>query len=206
MLTYGLTGGIGSGKSTVAEMFREKGIPTFDADELGHELLAAGGPLAASILTRHPDCKTSSSLIDRRKLALKVFSSPDERRWLEDLLHPAIWKAFTVQRELLPRPRPPACLLEGALLVESRSHDFRMAGLAGLLVVTAPVAIRLRRLQVRDKTSREHLENRLAAQLPEHDKILAANYLVDNSKEADDTLRQVQKIYSLIIQECGGSA
>jgi len=64
----------------------------------------------------------------------------------------------------------------------------------------------LRRLQLRDKASRESLEDRLASQLPEHDKILAATYLIDNSKEPDDTLRQVQKIYSLIIQECGGSA
>jgi dephospho-CoA kinase len=206
MLSYGLTGGIGSGKSSVAEMFRDKGIPTFDADELGHELLEEEGPITASIIERHPDCKGSPSFIDRRKLAAKVFSSPAERRWIEDLLHPAIWKTFITRRELLPRPRPPACLLEGALLMESRSPDFRLAGFAGFLVVTAPVAVRLRRLQERDKASLNSLEKRLAAQLAEHEKILAATHLIDNSGNPGDTRHQVEKIYSLMLQECGGSA
>jgi len=197
MLTYGLTGGIGTGKSTVAAMFRKRGIPVFDADDLGRQLLATES-LAQQVLQRFPGCGDRGQ-VDRQKLADEVFSREDSRRALEDLLHPAILNEFEKQKSQLARPRPTYCLLEGAVLLESRT-DF---SLAGLIVVTAPTQTRLERLGERDGMDEAHRRRRMAAQLPQHEKILAATYLIDNSGGLEETRSQVETLAARLAAENG---
>jgi dephospho-CoA kinase len=198
MLTYGLTGGIGTGKSTVAAMFKEQGIPVFDADDLGRRLLSTES-LARLVLERFPGCGDPDGRVDRQKLAEEVFSREESRLALEDLLHPAIQDEFEKQRSEIAPPRPAYCLIEGAVLLESRT-DF---SLAGLIVVTAPVQTRLQRLQKRDGTGEEHLRRRMAAQFPQHEKILAATHLIDNSGGLDDTRGQVKSVAAMLAAENG---
>jgi dephospho-CoA kinase len=198
MLTYGLTGGIGTGKSTVAAMFRERGIPVFDADELGRQLLATKS-LAKQVLERFPGCGNTQGGVDRQKLAEEVFSQKDSRRELEDLLHPAILNEFKKQRAEIARPLPAYCLLEGAVLLESRT-DF---ALAGMIVVTAPVKTRLERLQLRDGAGEEQLRRRMEAQLPQHQKILASTHLIDNGDGLEETRAQVETLAAGLAAENG---
>jgi dephospho-CoA kinase len=198
MLTYGLTGGIGTGKSTVAAMFKKRGVPVFDADDLGRRLLATES-LAKQVLERFPDCGDPHGRVDRQKLAEEVFSREDSRRALEDLLHPAILDEFEKQKSQLDRPRPAYCLIEGAVLLESLT-DF---SLAGLIVVTAPMQTRLERLRERDGTDEAHLRRRMAAQLPQHEKILAATHLIDNSGGLEETRSQVETLAARLAAENG---
>lgn len=198
MLTYGLTGGIGTGKSTVAAMFRERGVQVFDADDLGRQLLSAED-LGAQVLKRFPDCGDPQGRVDRQKLADEVFSREESRRTLEDLLHPAIQNEFEKQKSQLARPRPAYCLIEGAVLLESRT-DF---SLAGLIVVTAPMQTRLERLRERDGTDEAHLSQRMAAQLPQHEKILAATHLIDNAGGLEETRSQVETLAAMLATENG---
>lgn len=201
MLAYGLTGGIGTGKSTVAGMFKQRGIPVFDADELGRRLLS-GGDLAARVLRRFPDCAAAPGQVDRGKLAEVVFSDEESRRELEDVLHPAILDEFEKQKEQISPPRPAYCLIEGAVFLESRT-DF---GLAGLIVVTAPMQTRLERLNKRNGTDAGRLRRRISAQLPQHEKIRAATHVIDNAGGLEDTRRRVEEVAALLEAENGGAA
>jgi dephospho-CoA kinase len=198
MLTYGLTGGIGTGKSTVAEMFRERGIPVFDADDLGRQLLATEN-LAAQVLERFPNCGDAQGRVDRQKLAEEVFSREESRRALEDLLHPAILDEFEKQKSRVARPQPAYCLIEGAVLIESRT-DF---SLAGMIVVTAPVQTRLERLKKRDGADENNLRRRMEAQMPQHEKILAATHLIDNGDGLEETRSQVATLAARLAAENG---
>lgn len=200
MLTYGLTGGIGTGKSTVAAMFREQGVPVFDADDLGRQLLATTA-LAAQVLRRFPDCADSDGRVDRRKLADHVFNDEESRRALEDLLHPAILDEFEKQKSRVAPPQPAYCLLEGAVLLESRT-DF---SLAGMIVVTAPLQTRLERLKQRDGNDEEQLRRRMAAQLPQDEKIRAATHLIDNGDGLEKTRDQVEALAARLAGENGGA-
>ena len=209
MLTYGLTGGIGTGKSTVAAMFKERGIPVFDADDLGRQLLSAAG-LAAQVLRSFPDCADPGTdraadgahdQVDRQKLAERVFSDKESLKDLEDMLHPAILDEFNRQKGKLPRPHPAYCLIEGAVFLESRT-DF---GLAGLVVVTAPMQTRLDRLQERDGTDADQLRRRISAQFPQHEKIRAATHVIDNAGGLEDTRRRVEEVAALLAAENGGA-
>jgi dephospho-CoA kinase len=198
MLTYGLTGGIGTGKSTVARMFQELGIPVFDADDLGRRLLSEAG-LANEVLRCFPDCAEAPGRVDRQKLAERVFSDAEARRTLEDLLHPAIRDEFENQKHKLPRPGSPYCLIEGAVFLESRT-DF---GLSGLIVVTAPERTRCSRLQKRDGTDESRVRRRISAQFPQYEKIQAATHVIDNAGGIEGTRRRVEEVADLLAAENG---
>ncbi|HOX46634.1 MAG TPA: dephospho-CoA kinase [Myxococcota bacterium] len=200
MLVYGLTGGIGSGKSTVAGMLRALGACTLDADALGHELLEPTCPEGRAVRARFPSCVGTDGRIGRRSLAAEVFTDATARAWLEDLLHPAILRRVAERLAALPRPRPRACLLEGALLVESRTRF----PLVGLVVVTAPLAVRCARLGARDGLDGAALQARLRAQRPPADKVLAAAHLVDNGGSLADTRRAAERLWAALGREWGG--
>lgn len=201
MLMIGLTGGIGAGKSTVGTMFQQRGLPVLDADAIGRALTEDGTALAGRVARRFPGCARGSVSLDRDRLARHIFDDATARAWLEDLLHPAILEAVTERARAYPAPRPPCCLLEGAVLVESRTAF----PLAGLVVVTAPLVLRRRRLAERDHLDEEQIERRLAAQAPEHEKILGATHLIDNGGLPDATRRRVERVHAILMQEHGGT-
>jgi dephospho-CoA kinase len=199
MLCYGLTGGIGSGKSTVRAMFAERGAATFDADGIGRELLAGSAPLLERVKARFPGCVDQTGL-DRKRLAAIVFSDAEARRWLEDELHPAILAEFLRRREALAQPHPAVCLLEGALLMESRTPF----PLAGLIVVWAPWQSRLERLALRDGFDRTQAEARLQAQLSQAEKMARATFLIDNGGTLQNTRQQVLQVWDQLSREARG--
>lgn len=199
MLTYGLTGGIGSGKSTVARLFEQAGVATHDADAIGRDLLSSDSPEAREVALRYPDSLASDGSIDRNHVAARVFSDPAELRWLEELMHPAIQREFHSRISGGPGSGPAFVLLEGAVLLESH---IRFA-LDGLVVVTAPVEIRRGRIAKRDGSTREQIDARMRAQLPEHAKIINATHLIDNSGTPEHARHQVRTALDQIAQELG---
>ena len=200
MLVYGLTGGIGAGKSVVREMFAASAIPTFDADEIGRKLLEADLALVREVLRMFPGCENANQSLDRQALAVRVFSDPAARRRLEDLLHPAILSRFRLELERLPRPRPVFCVLEGALLGDTRTRF----PLVGLIVVTAQAALRLQRASERPGADPNSAQARLEVQRPQAEKLARATHWIDNSGSLQDTERQFRCVLASIQKECGG--
>jgi dephospho-CoA kinase len=185
-LSYvGLTGGIGCGKSTVGRLLAEHGFPIVDADQLAREAVATGTSTHAAIAARWPEVLNPDGSLDRRKLSARVFSEPGERLALEGLTHPAI-AALSVERgHALAAAGHEIAIYEASLLVETGRHgDFD-----GLIVVTAPLEERLRRVMSRDGSTRAQVQARMAAQLPEEAKVAVATHLIANDGN-DETLRR----------------
>jgi dephospho-CoA kinase len=196
MLIYGITGGIGSGKSTVSALLEQQGFRVFNADAVGRELLGKKSGLTEEVLRRFPGVGLADGGIDRRLLAERVFADAQALRTLESLMHPVIWSELTAHIEALD-PRPPLCFLEAALLAD---YDVPVR-LAGLLLVTAPLSVRLRRVCERDGISREQALARVKSQSSDEEKMRRATYVIDNGGSAADTKQQLKKIIRLIVQK-----
>lgn len=173
-LRVGLTGGVASGKSTVAQLFAELGVPIIDTDEIARELTAPGAPLLAQVIAHFGEpLRRPDGTLDRQALRRIVFADADARRELESLLHPAI-RARAEQ--LAERAGGPYQLHLVPLLVESglRSRYDRV------LVVDCPEPLQLARLQARDAASAEQARAMLAAQAPRAARLVAADDVIVN--------------------------
>jgi len=190
----GLTGGIGTGKSTVGEMLEAAGVPVLDADVLAREVVMPGQPAHAEIAAVWPDVIQADGTIDRRKLGHRVFSDPAERARLEAITHPRIQaRALELARELEAAGHRLA-FYEASLLVETGGHR----KFDGLVVVTASEEQQLARVMARDHSTREQALARLRAQMPAEEKRRAATHLIDNSGDLDDTRRQVDALIATL--------
>lgn len=200
IVLFGLTGGIASGKSTVAARFREQGLPVIDADALAREVVAPGTDgLAEVVRAFGPEVLLADGSLDRARVAAIVFADPDRRRQLNAIVHPRI-AALTAERAaaLSVRGEPLACY-EAALLVENRLADaFRP-----LVVVAVPEEVQLARVMARDGISAEQARSRLAAQLPLADKIAVADYVIDNAGDRAATERQADEVLASIRARAG---
>jgi dephospho-CoA kinase len=184
----GLTGGIGSGKSTVARMIRDKGVPVIDADDLARAVVAPGQPAHTEITTMWPDVAMPGGPIDRKKLGARVFSDPSARARLEAITHPRIHEHATAEARRLEKAGHRLAFYEASLLVETGRHrDFD-----GLVVVAAADdEQRIARVMARDSLTRAEVLARMAAQLPMADKRRVATHVIDNSGDEAATRRQV---------------
>jgi dephospho-CoA kinase len=198
MLIYGITGGIGSGKSTVAGLIEQQGFLVFNADAIGRELLGKRSALTKKVLRNFPTVALKDGAIDRRKLGELVFADSRARETLEGLTHPAIWREFLTRIEALESP-PVVCFLEAALLADCEVP----VPLAGLLLVTAPLPVRIRRVRKRDGISREQALARVRAQSSDEQKMLKATHVIDNGRSPADTKHQVEEVLRLIALEGG---
>lgn len=183
----GLTGGIGTGKSTVAQMIRASGVPVLDADVLARQVVAPGQPAHAEIAALWPEVVGPDGSLDRKRLGARVFSDAGARARLEAITHPRIQQAAQEAVRALEADGHRLAFYEASLLVETgRQGDFD-----GLVVVTAGEEQQLARVQARDHSTREQALARLRAQLPAEEKRRAATHLVDNSGDLEETRRQV---------------
>jgi len=183
----GLTGNIGVGKSTVAEMIRARGVPVIDADLLAREVMAPGGPAHDEVARAWPEVIRADGSVDRGKLGAVVFADPDARRRLEAITHPRIQERAQAHARELARAGHRLAFYEASLLVEAGRHrDFD-----GLVVVTADEEQQLARVAARNGATREATLARIRAQLPAEVKRRAATHLIDNSGDRAATERQV---------------
>jgi dephospho-CoA kinase len=194
-IVVGLTGGIASGKSTVAGEFRRRGATIIESDRISRELAMPGSAVGERIVkTFGKEIVRKDRTIDRKKLGAIVFGDPVKRKLLERITHPAIIRRI---RELLRQYRAagvPVIVLDIPLLFE--------AGLQGrfgkTVVVWVPEKIQARRLGARDDLSREEVACRLKAQWPLDRKRKLADYVIDNSGGRARVRGEVKKVWQVL--------
>lgn len=185
-LIVGLTGGIGSGKTTVARQFERLGIPVYIADEEARKLMK--DPAVVSKISE----ALGGGVIDNGqiaapKLAALVFSNPEKLALLNSLVHPLVARHFS---EWVKRQQSSYVIKEAAILFESGSYK----QCDKIITVTAPVEVRIERVMSRDKSSREEVESRMANQWPDEKKIALSDYVIENIS-IETTQAQIDKIH-----------
>jgi dephospho-CoA kinase len=192
MRKIAITGGAGSGKSTVARMFKDLGAEVLDADEVARGAVAVGEPAWRELRRRYgDDYFNPDGSLNRSKLAARVFADPEERRRLDKIIHPRVAAALRARMGELAGRGVELVLVDVPLLFETG----REAAFDRVIVVTAPETERLRRLQERDGRGEEEIRGIFAAQWPLEDKAARADYVVDNGGAPAGTRRQVEAIW-----------
>ncbi len=195
-MILGLTGSYGSGKSTVAAMFESLGAVVIDADALAREVVLPGRPAYEEIRREFgPAVLQPDGQLDRKALAQRVFSSDTDRRRLEAIIHPRVR-----ERELAliqQHKHHPLVVLNVPLLFENRLDSLCDA----TCVVTVSEPEREKRLRIRDNASPEDIQRRLESQLPQHEKIRRADYIIDNSGPLPNTRGQVETLLKTILKK-----
>ena len=180
VLRVALTGGIGSGKSTVADLFADLGTTVIDADRVAHALTAQGQPILAEIEARlGPGLVDASGILDRAALRRMVFADPARRALLEQLLHPPIRERM--RAEVAASPGPYAVLVI-PLLFETGQMDLADR----ILVVDLPESEQIRRVCARSRLTEAEIQPILAAQVPRTVRLGRADDLIDNSGPPED--------------------
>jgi dephospho-CoA kinase len=191
MIRLGLTGSIGMGKSTVAGMFADEGVPVFDADAAVHHLQGPEGALVAEIEAHFPGT-TGSSGVNRGALAERVLGEPKALRRLEELVHPAVAR----EREsfLSVHSGSPLVLLDIPLLFEAGGwkHVDKVA------VVSAPEEVQRARVLARPGMTPGKLDRILARQLPDREKRARADFVIDTGTSLEETRRAVRRIVACL--------
>jgi dephospho-CoA kinase len=191
VLLVGLTGGIGSGKSTVARMLEERGAVVFDADLLAREAVEPGTPGHAAVIERFgADVLAPGGALDREALASIVFAEPSARRDLEQIVHPEVRRLFADGSEAY-RDTDRIVVFSAPLLVETGMHTaFEI-----LVVVSASVATQIERLMRQRGMSEAAIRARIDAQAPLEDKAAVADFLVDNGGTIAELENQVERLW-----------
>jgi dephospho-CoA kinase len=192
----GLTGGIGTGKSTVARMIRDLRVPVIDADLLARQVVQPGQPAHAEIVAAWPEVVDQSGAIDRKKLAERVFADPAGRARLEAITHPRIMERVREQTDAFRQQGFRLAFLEAALLVETG----RCRQLDGLVVVIASEEQQVSRVMAREGWSLAQVRARMRAQLPLEEKRRAATEVIDNSGDQATTQRQVESLVRRMLE------
>jgi dephospho-CoA kinase len=191
MLLVGLTGGIGTGKSTVARMLEKRGAVVFDADVLARQAVAPGTPGFDQVVERFgPNVLAPGGGLDREALASIVFSDPAARRDLEGIVHPEVRRMFAEGCEEY-KDSDRVVVFSAPLLVETGMHTaFDL-----LIVVSAPVASQIERLMRGRGMAERDVQARIAAQLPLEAKAEVADILVDNEGTLEGLEGRVELVW-----------
>ena len=200
MHLFGLTGGIASGKSTVARRFRQRGLPVIDADELARDVVTVGSEGLRAIVERFgEDVLAADGSLDRKRLAARVFEDAEALRALNGITHPRI-SALAVERArlLAERGEPLACY-EVPLLYETGAAR----ALTPVVVVSASLEHQIARSTARDAATDDEARARIAAQMPLAQKIAQADYVIQNDGSLEDTLQQADDVLDAICRRFG---
>lgn len=185
----GLTGSIGMGKSTVATMLRELGVPVFDADAAVHVLQGPGGALLPQIEAAFPGT-TGPQGVDRPRLGALVFGNPEQLARLEGIVHPAV---AAMRRDFLrDHAERPLVVFDIPLLFEKGGGQ----GLAGVAVVSAPADVQRARVLARPGMTEEKFAQILALQVPDADKRARADFVIDTGTDLATTKAAVERLVS----------
>jgi dephospho-CoA kinase len=189
MLSIGLTGGIGSGKSQVARYFGELGVPVIDADVIAHELVVPGSEALAEITAAFgDDILDNDGALDRNKLASIVFNDTQSKQKLETILHPRVREQ--IEQYKANYKDHPYILIVIPLLLESE-QAFEVDR---ILVVEAPEEIRIQRVQQRDGRSTEQIRNIINSQVDDKQRRAAANDIIVNDNSLQKLKQSVENL------------
>ena len=192
----GLTGGIACGKSTVADMFADLGIPVVDADDLAREVVEPGQQGLQMIVDEFgKGVLDESGRLDRKKVGEMVFNDEGARTTLNAIMHPLIGAAGAKHMMAYQDDPAPYLLYEAALLVETRAYE----AFSALIVVSAEESIQRLRLVARDGFTPAEANARIESQLPIEQKAAVADYVVTNNGDLDSTRQQVAAIHEELV-------
>ena len=194
MIRVGLTGGIGSGKSTVGRMLAELGAVVVDGDQIARDLVVPGEPALAEIVDRFgPDVLLPDGELDRAGLAALVFPDPESLASLDGIMHPRIAERAQTMLADAERDGVSVVVYDMPLLVESgAADDFDV-----VMVVHAPIEVRLARLAVRG-VAVDDARNRMAQQASDEERAAVATILIDNGGDDEQLIDQVQRAWYLL--------
>ena len=192
----GLTGGVASGKSTVAGILAELGAVVIDADQLARDVVARGTPgLAAVVEAFGSELLTAEGDLDRPKMAKLVFADEEARKRLEGIVHPLVFEEIVRLEEQAP---PGAVVVHDIpLLAESGRADTFDA----VLVVDAPAEVQVRRMVDERGWSPEDAQARMEAQASREDRRAIATYVIENDGSLDELRRQVENVYARLTEQ-----
>lgn len=198
MIVAGLTGGIATGKSLVATMLRDEGIPVFDADQTARDIVMPGKPAWDEIVKLFGEgVLAPDRTLDRAKLAAIVFSDSAKRKALETITHPKIRESIAQDIVSVAMRGGDLAVVDAALMIETGwAKDF-----AGVIVVDVPADVQLARVMARDKMSNADAKKRIAAQMPLAEKRTHATWVIDNSGTPDETRKLVNGLAATLRQK-----
>ncbi|MFH6604184.1 dephospho-CoA kinase [Maribacter algicola] len=191
-MIVGLTGGIGSGKSTVAEQFEALGIPVYESDRMAKKLMKSSKKLRRAIIEIIGQKAYDDKKLNTAYIAQKVFNDPELLAKLNAIVHPAVRRHFLKWRE---KQHSPYVIQENAIIFETGSQDFYDK----IVLVTAPLDLRISRVLSRDNISKEDLLARINNQLNDSEKISLADYVIENI-DLNKTKDKTEEIHRLLLE------
>jgi dephospho-CoA kinase len=188
-MIVGLTGGIGSGKSTVAEIFKHLGVPIISADEIARHIVETDKAVLPAIVKKFgQEYLTAEYKLDRQKLARRIFQNPAEKLWLEQLLHPLIRAELASQAKQVTYPY---CIMEIPLLLESKLQDF----VDRILTVDCPEDMQIQRAIQRGHYTQEEVSAIMAQQVSRAKRLHASNEVLENIGNLTTLTKHVHKLH-----------
>lgn len=200
MIILGLTGSIGMGKSATATLFREEGVPVYDADEAVHALYVEGGAAVAPVEAAFPGV-TKDGAIDRTRLRARVLDDPDAMKQLEGIVHPLAGATQQAFRAEAKASGAAFAVLDIPLLFETGGNRY----CDYTLVVTAPADVQRERVLSRPGVTAETFESILARQMPDAEKRARADFILSSAHGFDFARDHVRAIVALMIRLAGES-
>lgn len=196
-LRVALTGGIGSGKSTVSSIFQSLGVPVIDSDVISRAIVKSGKPCLSAIIDEFGEgLLDTTGELDRHKLRTIIFNDSEAKRKLEDILHPAIYQEIDRQVSDIDYPY---CLIAIPLLVETQATD----KFDCILLVDVPEEIQLTRASVRDKTSIRLISEIIKNQASRDQRLKYADDIIDNSVKIEELNDVIEKLHNQYLKLSG---
>ena len=193
MLVVGLTGGVASGKTTVSEILREEGAYLIDADQIARQLVQPHTATWHELRKAFGnDMFDESGFIQRKKLAARVFSDLNQRKVLNQILHPRIRKAIRDRlKEIADKDPRAIVVVDAALLVETGEHR----EMDSVIVVASRPGEQIERLRKRDDVEEEQARNILASQMPLEEKLKVADFIIRNEGSLEETTKRAREVF-----------
>ena len=193
MIKIGITGGIGSGKSVVSEIFRLHGIPVYNADQEAKKLNDSSPYIREQLTLRIEEGLYTDDKLDRKKLASIIFHDSRKLAVVNSIIHPELTRHFTEWCRL--QQHYPMVILDAALLIEAGFHRL----VDKVIMVEAPKELRIARVMQRDRSARNEVEARMNSQLPEEEKLKYADYVICNDNW-HSLIRQVSELMKKVTE------
>lgn len=188
-MIVGLTGGIGTGKSTVCGIFKRLGVPIINADDIAHQLVSTDKTVFQAIIQKFgKQFLTADHKIDRGMLRQQIFTIPADRLWLENLLHPMIAKAIVAEAKAFTYPY---CIAEIPLLIEANMQDI----VDRILTLDCPVEMQLQRAIARKIHTEAEIRAIIAAQIKREHRLATSEDILENTGDMTALTKHIEKLH-----------
>jgi dephospho-CoA kinase len=193
-MIVGLTGGIGSGKSEVSRRFEQLGITVVDADIVSREVVCIGSAALTAIATHFgKDILNADGSLNRAQLRSRIFENLEEKRWLENLLHPIVRKEILNQ---LTQSQTPYSILSSPLLFETKQNEL----VSRVLVIDATEDLQLKRASARDTNNTDQIQKIMATQISRVERCKKADDIIENHGDLNELDSAVKKLHTFYLQ------